>query len=262
MKHHDNNLVRMTSVRPLVRYVDEQRCVIDLLVSIHSSAPRLPVGDAQAQPMFSASIQMSGLNGSLLDDEVQLQFIDGAASVRFELLSPERWWPAGMGEQPLYNLNVTLFCDDAPLDRWRTTIGLTSVRCDEPQQQLIVNGRLCPVSRILAVEPQDENGILPVSPDAMLLVRDHIGPSVLYDAADRAGILLVQCVTSSDLSQSGSNDTTSRLASQIDRLVTHPCLAGWYIDMAEHRSEFLASELRRLDPAHRVFRSLPSLHVA
>ncbi|WP_091201812.1 glycoside hydrolase family 2 protein [Micromonospora narathiwatensis] len=44
---------------------------------------------------------------------------------------PERWWPVGYGEQPRYDLDVTLRAEDGPeLDAWSRRIGFRSVRLD------------------------------------------------------------------------------------------------------------------------------------
>ncbi|MFD2768137.1 glycoside hydrolase family 2 protein [Micromonospora eburnea] len=44
---------------------------------------------------------------------------------------PERWWPVGYGEQPRYDLDVTLRAEDGrALDAWSRRIGFRSVRLD------------------------------------------------------------------------------------------------------------------------------------
>lgn len=265
------NLVRLTSVRPLVRYVDEQRGVLDVHVTVRSTAPSRCLPDTQEHEPFTLLIRMTGPDGLLVEDEAAVDLSLGGASVRFELLSPQRWWPAGMGEQMLYDLTVLLRCGDLLLDTFTTTTGLTSVRGHEADAQLLVNGQVCTIRRIVPIEPVDETGILPVSSDSLLLVRDHIGPKVLYDAADRAGILLVQAIRPEDLFAGPDHDATGdaaggearmNFAHHLDRLVTHPCLAGWLVERVDDLSMQLIHHLRQLDPAHRVFRHLPGQRVA
>ena len=40
---------------------------------------------------------------------------------------PRLWWPAGLGEQPLYKVEVTLSCEGAELDSWQGRIGLRTL---------------------------------------------------------------------------------------------------------------------------------------
>ena len=41
--------------------------------------------------------------------------------------SPERWWPNGFGEQPLYSVQVALCCESIVLDTWERKIGLRTM---------------------------------------------------------------------------------------------------------------------------------------
>jgi len=43
---------------------------------------------------------------------------------------PKLWWPNGVGEQPLYEVNVTLAKDGQPVDRWTRKIGLRTMTMD------------------------------------------------------------------------------------------------------------------------------------
>ncbi|MFC9331262.1 glycoside hydrolase family 2 protein [Kitasatospora sp. NPDC057015] len=56
------------------------------------------------------------------------------------------WWPRGYGDQPLYDLDVTLAHDGAPLDTWHRRIGFRTVELDRSADEhgsgftLVVNG--------------------------------------------------------------------------------------------------------------------------
>lgn len=58
---------------------------------------------------------------------------DGAAliatgeSCEIVVENPRLWWPAGLGEQPLYKVDVTLTCEGAELDSWQGKIGLRTL---------------------------------------------------------------------------------------------------------------------------------------
>lgn len=54
---------------------------------------------------------------------------DGCAAVNLSIAEPRLWWPAGMGEQPLYTVRVTLFDgDNHVLDHWERRIGLRELK--------------------------------------------------------------------------------------------------------------------------------------
>ena len=171
--------------------------------------------------------------------------------VRFELGDPCRWWPAGMGDQQLYEFCVTLLVGDETAGAWTTTLGMTSVRTNrlENQMSLLVNGHEYEINDVVPIESDDEKSVLPVTGDTLLLVRNHFGPDVLYDAADRAGILLIQSVPLSHVTQKGIN-----VSREVDRLAAHPCLAGWLVNSDERIGDRMAQRIQSLDPTRSVFR--------
>jgi len=57
--------------------------------------------------------------------------IDGTTgTVRLEVPDVRLWWPRGYGEQPLYDVELTLLQQDRPLDVWRRRIGFRTVELD------------------------------------------------------------------------------------------------------------------------------------
>jgi len=174
--------------------------------------------------------------------------------LRIAIVQPRRWWPASMGDQPLYDLKVSLIIDNELMDVWDGTVGLTSVRRRTPQDPsvLLVNGMECNITAVIPVDLIDERHLLPVSGESLMIVRGHWGPDVLYDAADRAGILLVQCVP---VDNEGRPEAI--VADQIDRLAGHPSLAGWYVGHLGRYTERMTYCIRSLDPTRSVFRRIP-----
>lgn len=244
---------RLSSVRPLVRYVDEDQAVIDTHIY---TLPALPTPERFApSDTVELLVQIRGADGFHDEGTTAVRLVHGEGSVRFDLVQPQRWWPAGMGEQPLYELTVSLASDERLIDQRRLNLGLTSVRRegeDAPLPRLLVNGRACTIRSVVNVDRIDENQLLPASGDSILLVRDHYGPDVLYEAADRAGVLLVQCVP---VHEDATPETD--LTAQVDRLSAHPSLAGWYVGHLGSLSDRVAELLRTLDPTRSVFRELP-----
>ncbi|CAM5230574.1 glycoside hydrolase family 2 protein [Streptomyces griseomycini] len=73
--------------------------------------------------------------------------IDGThGTVRLEVPDVRLWWPRGYGEQPLYDLELTLLHGEEPLDGWRRRIGFRTVGLDTSPDAhgtgfaLVVNG--------------------------------------------------------------------------------------------------------------------------
>jgi len=246
---------RMSSLRPLVRYVDEQQAVID---ACFEARPGL---DAQAQPPAFGEVELlvsvDGDDGFHDEGGTRMRLDAGKGSVRFEVVHPERWWPASMGDQPLYTLKVGLVVGGELVDERAVQVGFTSVRRDprpgdHAVEVLLVNGQECRVKDVLTIDRVDERALLPVTGDSLLVVRDHYGTDVLYQAADRAGIMLLQCVP-----VDANADQPATVADQVDRLASHPSLVGYYVGHLGRISDRVADRLKTLDPSRPVYRELP-----
>ena len=83
-----NKVVRLDGIRPLVRYVDEDQAVIDTHFSI---LPTLP-GDHDS--LVEVQLQINGADGFEDEGRTKLQLVNGSGSVRFNIVRPQRWWPA------------------------------------------------------------------------------------------------------------------------------------------------------------------------
>lgn len=246
---------QLASVRPMVRYVDSDRAVIE----VHFNAmPELPRQRPHAHDELDINVAIHGSDGYHDEHEALLQLHDGVGKVRFDIVQPELWWPAGMGSQPLYNFDVLLSRDNQVLEQRHFMIGLTSIRRGTQQDDQgndclqaawTVNGQRCPLESVVVVDRTDENNLLPVTGDSLLLVRDHYGPEVLYEAADRAGILLVQCVPIHPNAMPEKD-----MANEVERLAPHACLAGWYVGHLGRLSDMVAAGIQKLDPTRPIFR--------
>lgn len=261
----------VASLRPLVRYVDEAVAVLEVHLALNRELTPSDASPAEVAPQLNVLLELKSPAGGVIEQRARLHLSDRQGLARFILAGPSRWWPAGMGDQVLYDMSVTLLHDEEPLDTWHTAIGLTSVRTPatpggavgrsaRPRaltmrslraRELLVNGRPMPIHEVMPIDPEDEQHILPVGADCLLVVRDHFGPDVLYDAADRAGILLIQSVPPAAARAS----LADQLRAEVDRLAGHPSLAGWLVDRAE--TEKLTPELMALDPTRGIFRRLP-----
>jgi len=105
---------------------------------------------------------------------------------------------------------------------------------------------------VVMVDRVNERTLLPATGNSLLLIRDHYGPELLYEAADRAGVLLVQSVPIS-----AEGEPVVEVADEIDRLAAHPCLAGWFVGHLGAVSQRVAERIKTLDPTHIVLERIP-----
>lgn len=243
---------KLAQIKPVVRYVDDEQAIIDTHFRLK---PRLPESGMPNPKRVRVLLEVEDDEG--FHDEtfahVELEHLCGM--VRMQLVVPQRWWPAGMGDQALYRVNLTLLKGRRILDRMHTTVGLTSVRITDTRfdsRTFMVNGKPCEIHTIVPVDNVHEDALLPASGDSLIVVRDHYGSDNLFAAADLAGILMVQCVP---IAADGKPE--NELADQISRLTSHPSLAGWCVSPQGKLSKRMAEQLRQLDPNHPIIEHSP-----
>jgi hypothetical protein len=254
-----------------VRYVDETLAVIEAHLNV---LPRMQTAASPARPLPSAVeilVEVEGSDTFFDEQRVTAALHNGAGMLRYHVVHPQRWWPAGMGDQSLYAFRLSLLSGGEPIDTWSTTLGFTSVRRTQGERlegagtlgnsgggrELLVNGRVRAIKSVVPVDTVHERGLLPAAGDILLVVRDHYGTDALYHAADRGGVLLVQCVP---VDAQGRPDTA--MAPEVERLVTHPSLVGWFVGHLGQMSDAAARRLKALDPAHHIFLDVPGLSLS
>jgi beta-mannosidase len=156
-----------------------------------------------------------------------------------EVERPRLWWPAALGQHPLYDVAVAVRTADGELsDRreWRT--GLRRIEADDfvwrvNGERLFAKGiAYGPAGRFLHSIPDarfrdDVHAVVHAGLD-LLRVSAHVAPEALYRAADEAGLLIWQDLPLLGGYSSRIRSTVRAMArSAVDALGHHPSVALW-----------------------------------
>lgn len=151
---------------------------------------------------------------------------------------PELWWPWELGEQPLYRVTVSVEVDGSISGIWERSIGLRQLRMKNyvlwvNGERLFIRGAdVWPTTALPAdADPETIRADVERAKDLglnLLRVESHVARPELYDAADRAGMLLWQDMPMRGevkrTIQASAVDAAHRL---VDRLGAHPSIVVW-----------------------------------
>ncbi|WP_141312544.1 glycoside hydrolase family 2 protein [Streptomyces spinoverrucosus] len=123
---------------------------------------------------------------------------------RLHVPSPRVWWPAGMGGQPLYDLDLAVTVDGVTSDTAHTTFGIRDVQApinSDGARQYRINGRPLLIKgagwspdEFLRWDPAYAEHRLQYVRDLglnTLRLEGHLEPDEFFDLADRYGILTI-----------------------------------------------------------------------
>ncbi|MBC8162602.1 MAG: glycoside hydrolase family 2 protein [Roseiflexaceae bacterium] len=164
---------------------------------------------------------------------------------------PQLWWPNGLGEQPLYSLEVELLQSETILDVHRQRIGLRTIVLDRHADewgesfQFVVNGlaifakgaNWIPAhSFVAAVAHADYENLLRSAVEANMNMLRVWGGGIyeldaFYDLCDELGLLVWQDFMFACSLYPGDQRflglVEQEAAYQVPRLANHACLALW-----------------------------------
>ena len=113
------------------------------VVTVHGATGRVDLSIDVERTRVEAELTVEARVGGVRASAV----IDGiTGAVRFDVPDVQLWWPRGYGEQPLYDVELTLSDAHGPLDAWRRRIGFRTVELDTSADAhgsgftLVVNG--------------------------------------------------------------------------------------------------------------------------
>jgi len=181
------------------------------------------------------------------------RFRNGEARIRLVIENPDLWWPNGMGEQPLYDVEVNLLDDRGNcLDIQRKRIGLRTLRLQRKKDRwgecfrFAVNSvpffakgaNWIPADTFapnLTVE--DYTRIISDATEAnMNMLRVWGGgiyePDLFYDLCDEMGICIWQdfmfaCAAYPSFDNDFMANVRAEVEDNVRRLRHHPCIALW-----------------------------------
>ncbi len=168
-----------------------------------------------------------------------------------EIPNPQLWWPAGIGDQPLYTVEVTLSAGGKELDAWKKRIGLRTMTVHREKDEWgecfchQVNG--VDVFAMGADYIPEDNLLPRVTPErTRRLLEDARAANMntirvwgggyypgddFYDSCDELGLLVWQdfmfACAAYDLSEAFEENVRAEFTDNIRRLRHHASLALW-----------------------------------
>ncbi|WP_322890371.1 MULTISPECIES: beta-mannosidase [unclassified Yoonia] len=226
----------------LMQVVPSQAARIDSVMVAQSHADGAVVLDVTV----ATAHHTGDVTATIAGQSVTAPAVNGEARLRLTIQNPDLWWPAGQGDQPLYDLTIT--AGDATA---RRRIGLRQIELVTTPDaaglgfKFRVNGRdvFCKGANwipadALAGQISDEKtrDLLQSAVDAnMNMIRVWGGGRYerdsFYDACDELGLLVWQdFMFSCNLYPSTPDflaEVTAEVAENVARIQHHACLALW-----------------------------------
>lgn len=210
--------VRIASLKVLCREANDERAVLEIEAVLDRPSPGTvriqtvvarEAGPGDAGPNDAAPGDPAP--GDVTTDHEQDQVLSaGDNTVRWRVVveRPDLWWPRALGNQPLYRVAVRVFDGEGPgaavaaSDERSVLTGLRQIKVRNfiatvNGERLFLKGaNLGPTRRDLATATAEQMaGDIHLAAEAgldLVRVHAHISRPELYEAADRAGVLLWQ----------------------------------------------------------------------
>jgi beta-mannosidase len=200
-------------------------------------------------PNLRAIVHVAQANQHIAQSEVEL--VDGKATARLAICDPQLWWPNGMGEHPLYEVQVDLYgANHALLDRSVKRIGLRTIQLLPADQthslRFAVNGipffakganwiPADPFPNRVTTEKRRRYVADAVAANMNMLRfwgGGYYEENALYDACDEMGILVwadckFACSSYPAFDPAFMANVRQEIRDNVRRLRHHPSLAVW-----------------------------------
>lgn len=212
---------RIERVRALVIEASPDRAVLRIAATVDSAGTHqgevtttvLPADDPDAGWSQDATRQIASMGDGMSLSEPVLARGRNELEWLVALERPSLWWPAGLGDQALYCIDIDVAIDGHSSHAVRLPTGIRTVS--------IRRGRV-------AVNGEPLRG----GRDALHVVEHELSHPNAYESANAAGGLLCQQVTLEPSVFTGAERGLRALAAQAaaaaaDHAGHHPCIAAW-----------------------------------
>ncbi len=225
----DTGPVRVAKLRVLCADANEERATLDFGATL----------DVEQAALVSVTTAISGSRGLAIARTSEHPLAAGANELRWRVPveHPDLWWPHALGDQPLYDVTVTVSIDGAASDQRTVRTGLRQVRMRNfiatvNGERLFLKGsNQGPTKRELGeATPEQLERDVTLARDAgldLLRVHGHISRPELYHAADRHGMLLWQDLPLQWRYARVRRQAMRQAAEAVDLLGHHPSIALW-----------------------------------
>lgn len=223
---YDTGAVRIDRLRVLCRDADPRRAHLRIATRLDSD---------RLTPITLRTL----IDGTQVDEQRQ-SIAAGQNDVEWtiDIRDPDLWWPRSLGAQPLIDVTVEVVVEDDVSDRRRRRTGLRQITwddwiCSVNGERLFLKGaNIQPTTAAPAHADRDAiradlDAAIELGLDA-LRVHGHIADRALYDAADEAGILLLQDFPLQwGHARSVRQQAVEQARDAVDGLGHHPSIAMW-----------------------------------
>lgn len=222
----DTGPVRIDRVRVLCRDADESRAFLHLVAVLDSDAARRVDVVTTADSGHVASVEQALATG---ENEIEWTL---------EIRRPSLWWPHSLGDQPLTEIAVEVFVDGSSSDRFTRRTGLREVAQSSwitsiNGERMFIKGANVPPTRfgLANADPDLLRADVARAVDAGLdavRVQAHIAPPAFYEAADEAGLLILQDFPlHGSYARSVRQQAVRQARLAVDWLGHHPSIVHW-----------------------------------
>ncbi|MEN6459318.1 MAG: glycoside hydrolase family 2 protein [Thermoguttaceae bacterium] len=224
----------------------------DVLILQHHSSGKVALQiQASAAPAIDATLKATVSFESREIAAVNAPSKNGLAKIDIPIPDPKLWWPAGMGAQPLYMVQVDLVDHTgAVLDSTTKRIGLRTLHVTQQTKdapmQMVVNG-VPFFAKGANWIPSDSFATRITKEKLRRYVEDAVDSNMnvirfwgggfyeedaLYDACDELGICVWQdfkfaCSTYPSFDDAFLDNVKLEARDNLKRLRHHPCIAVW-----------------------------------
>ena len=196
---------------------------------------------AQAEVTVSTELRREGASSPAAQrvDSHSLAAGDNRVRWRVGVDRPDLWWPHALGDQPLYEVSVEVRVgdNDHVSDSRKLLTGLRQVRVRNflatvnGERVFLKGANYGPAARALAeVTREDLDRDVSLAKDAgldLLRVHAHVSRAELYEAADRAGVLLWQDMPLQWGYGQVRRQAVNQAREAVNFLGHHPSIALW-----------------------------------